>query len=288
ALCEAAGELTGEAGRPLLAGDAWCSGKPSGPERGRSGRGGLPVPERQARALPRLLLPDPHRPGRSSPGRYGQLPRQREALWRLRSGRLARTLRRLGDHDLSRQPRRRRVPEGPRPRHDGQGEGDEDLRSRRQLGQVPTLEGRRAPRQEGRFPAHDSMSCRAEEGTVALARKAHRPRRSAALFIGVTLALAAGLALPVAAQDVLPRPAPPFKGKIGRTAKDSVPDFPKGIEAPKGAPNVLLILTDDVGFGASSTFGGPIQTPNFQRVADSGLRYNMFHTTALCSPTRPP
>src|SRR5262249_45563519 len=51
-------------------------------------------------------------------------------------------------------------------------------------------------------------------------------------------------------------------------------------EAPAGAPNVLLIMTDDVGFGASSTFGGPIQTPNFQRIADSGLRYNMFHTTA--------
>jgi hypothetical protein len=84
----------------------------------------------------------------------------------------------------------------------------------------------------------------------------------------------------------LPRPEQPFNGKIGRTAKDSTPDFPKGIEAPKGAPNVLLIMTDDVGFGASSTFGGPIQTPNFQRLADSGLRYNMFHTTALCSPTR--
>jgi arylsulfatase len=87
-------------------------------------------------------------------------------------------------------------------------------------------------------------------------------------------------------QEVLPRPEPEFKGKIGRTAKDSVPDFPKGIEAPQGAPNVLLILTDDVGFGASSTFGGPIQTPNFQRIADSGIRYNEFHTTALCSPTR--
>src|SRR5499427_360764 len=69
-------------------------------------------------------------------------------------------------------------------------------------------------------------------------------------------------------------------------AKDSTPDFPKGVEAPQGAPNILLILTDDVGFGASSTFGGPIQTPNFQRLANSGLRYNMFHTTALCSPTR--
>jgi arylsulfatase A-like enzyme len=84
----------------------------------------------------------------------------------------------------------------------------------------------------------------------------------------------------------LPADVPAFKGKIGRTAKQSTPDFPKGIEAPQGAPNVLLILTDDVGFGASSTFGGPIQTPNFQRLADSGLRYNTFHTTALCSPSR--
>ena len=86
--------------------------------------------------------------------------------------------------------------------------------------------------------------------------------------------------------EVLPKLEPPFKGKIRRLAKDSTPDFPKGVEAPKGAPNVLLILTDDVGFGASSTFGGPIQTPNFQRLADAGLRYNMYHTTALCSPTR--
>ncbi len=84
----------------------------------------------------------------------------------------------------------------------------------------------------------------------------------------------------------LPQTQPPFRGKIGRTAADSTPDFPKGVTAPQGAPNVLLILTDDVGFGASSTFGGPIQTPNFQRLADNGLRYNMFHTTALCSPTR--
>jgi arylsulfatase len=86
--------------------------------------------------------------------------------------------------------------------------------------------------------------------------------------------------------SVLPRPRPPFEGKIGHTVKDSTPDFPKMYEAPAGSPNILLILTDDVGFGASSTFGGPIQTPNFQRLADSGLRYNMFHTTALCSPTR--
>jgi arylsulfatase A-like enzyme len=91
---------------------------------------------------------------------------------------------------------------------------------------------------------------------------------------------------PVAAQDVLPKPEPPFNGKIGRTVKESVPDFPKGLEAPKGAPNILLILTDDVGFGASSTFGGPVQTPTMDGLANSGLRYNQFHTTALCSPTR--
>jgi len=85
---------------------------------------------------------------------------------------------------------------------------------------------------------------------------------------------------------VLPVPEPPFKGKIGRKASESTPDFPKAIEAPKGAPNVLLILTDDVGFGASSTFGGPIPTPNYDKLAKAGLRYNMFHTTALCSPSR--
>jgi len=98
-----------------------------------------------------------------------------------------------------------------------------------------------------------------------------------------TLALAAvfagSAAAQSAAQEVLPRPAPPFKGKIGRTAKDSKPDFPKGVEPPKGAPNILLILTDDVGFGASSPFGGPIQTPTFQRVADAGDLLGEFRTS---------
>jgi arylsulfatase len=104
----------------------------------------------------------------------------------------------------------------------------------------------------------------------------------------ISMSLGLMLALPSVAlgQEVLPQPEPQFKGKIGWTVRDSVPDFPKGVEAPAGAPNVLLILTDDVGFGASSTFGGSIETPNFQRIANSGLRYNTFHTTALCSPTR--
>jgi arylsulfatase len=85
---------------------------------------------------------------------------------------------------------------------------------------------------------------------------------------------------------VLPKPEPPFHGKIGRTVKHSTPDFPKGVRAPEGAPNVLLIMTDDVGFGASGTFGGPIPTPTMDKLAASGLRYNRFHTTSLCSPSR--
>ncbi|MFN7287460.1 MAG: arylsulfatase, partial [Verrucomicrobiota bacterium] len=98
-------------------------------------------------------------------------------------------------------------------------------------------------------------------------------------------------ALPAVAQDwpdrtQLPIPPPPFKGKIGRITTESVKDFPKAVEAPGNAPNILLILTDDVGFGASSTFGGPIPTPTMDRLAKNGLRYNQFHTTALCSPTR--
>ena len=66
----------------------------------------------------------------------------------------------------------------------------------------------------------------------------------------LSLALGAAIALPAGAPEVLPRPPQPFKGKIGRTAADSKTDFPKGITAPNGAPNVLLILTDDVGFNA--------------------------------------
>jgi len=62
--------------------------------------------------------------------------------------------------------------------------------------------------------------------------------------------------------------------------------YPRSPQAPAGAPNVLLILTDDVGFGASSTFGGPVPTPAFDALAKAGLRYNAFHTTAMCSPTR--
>ena len=87
-------------------------------------------------------------------------------------------------------------------------------------------------------------------------------------------------------RTILPIPDQPFKGKTGLRPSDSVKDFPAEVKAPEGAPNILLILTDDVGFGASSTFGGPIPTPTMDRIANNGLRFNRFHTTALCSPTR--
>ncbi len=103
----------------------------------------------------------------------------------------------------------------------------------------------------------------------------------------VTTALCGLLAAaPSPAQSILPRPDPPFNGKIELRPSESVKDFPPSVSAPEGAPNVVIILTDDVGFGASSTFGGPISTPTFDRLAQAGLRYNNFHTTALCSPTR--
>ena len=84
----------------------------------------------------------------------------------------------------------------------------------------------------------------------------------------------------------LPPPPPKFDGVIKESATDSTPWWPPRVVPPKNAPNVLLIMTDDVGFGAPSTFGGVIPTPNLDRVAAMGLRYTQFHSTALCSPTR--
>src|SRR5690348_3237474 len=86
---------------------------------------------------------------------------------------------------------------------------------------------------------------------------------------------------------VLPRPDFHFPGNVGRTYADSDPaQFPKAVEAPKGAPNIVLILLDDAGFGQFSAFGGGVPSPTMERLAAEGLRYNRFHTTALCSPTR--
>ncbi len=87
---------------------------------------------------------------------------------------------------------------------------------------------------------------------------------------------------------ILPIPDPPRTGLITYDAKDPDTKYPpiEQLRPPKGAPNVLVILVDDAGFGAASAFGGPCQTPAAERLAAGGLKYNRFHTTALCSPTR--
>jgi arylsulfatase A-like enzyme len=89
-------------------------------------------------------------------------------------------------------------------------------------------------------------------------------------------------------RGVLPVPDQPHTGQVTFDAKDPETAFPpiEPLRPPAGAPDVLVILLDDVGFGASSAFGGPVSTPHAERLAGAGLRYSRFHTTALCSPTR--
>ncbi|WP_254279960.1 arylsulfatase [Haloarcula marina] len=77
-----------------------------------------------------------------------------------------------------------------------------------------------------------------------------------------------------------------FQGRIGRTYDESEPWWPEQTRAPEDAPNVLMVVLDDVGFGQLGCYGGLVDTPNIDRLADNGLQYNNFHTTALCSPTR--
>ena len=113
--------------------------------------------------------------------------------------------------------------------------------------------------------------------------------RMASLF-GAT-ALAFALAAAASAQTantaaIQPVGAPEFKGKITAFAKDSVADWPRPPAAPAGAPNVLIWVIDDVGYGQLGAFGGLVETPNIDRVASRGLIYNNFHATSLCSPTR--
>src|SRR5262245_26118475 len=87
---------------------------------------------------------------------------------------------------------------------------------------------------------------------------------------------------PANTPSVLPRPDFHFPGNVGRTYQDSdPPQFPQPVKAPKGAPNVLIILIDDAGFGQFSTFGGGVPSPTMDKLAAEGLRFNRFHTTAL-------
>lgn len=88
------------------------------------------------------------------------------------------------------------------------------------------------------------------------------------------------------ARAVLPLSTPEFKGVIKETFEGSKQDYPQPAKAPKGAPNVVVILLDDLGFGQAGTFGGPVPTPEMDHLADGGLIYNSFHTTGISSPTR--
>src|SRR5690606_29771458 len=92
-------------------------------------------------------------------------------------------------------------------------------------------------------------------------------------------------ATPCAREEAMARE---FKGKISLDVRDSTPDWGPFLQpkAPEGAPNVLMIVWDDVGYGAMEVHGGPIETPTMRRIAEVGIRYSNFHTTALCSPTR--
>src|SRR6266446_1822198 len=135
-------------------------------------------------------------------------------------------------------------------------------------------------------------------------RSDHGPRkRVIGFFLRALLAFCVGLSLAAVTADaqqitgvpgspsatvtpygqVLPPPAIPFGGEINLNASQSKPWWPPRAAPPQGAANVLLIMTDDVGFGAPSTFGGVIPTPNMDRIANAGLRYTNFHSTALCS-----
>ena len=103
---------------------------------------------------------------------------------------------------------------------------------------------------------------------------------------GIFLLLAGASALAQADRSVLPIPAAAFDGTIAENILDAKPGTARRLRAPEGAPNVLLFMGDDVGFAMSSTFGGPVPTPNMDRLAASGQRYNRFHVAGICSPSR--
>ncbi|HEU4771067.1 MAG TPA: sulfatase-like hydrolase/transferase, partial [Candidatus Udaeobacter sp.] len=127
--------------------------------------------------------------------------------------------------------------------------------------------------------------------TLASSGEEIRMRKWIIFFNAIALAITAQ-SISVAASDtewdrtVLPRPPQPFEGVTKKTLEGSVASFAQAVKAPPGAPNILLVLIDDAGFGNPSTFGGPVSTPTFDKLAAEGLRYNRFHVTALCSPTR--
>ena len=124
--------------------------------------------------------------------------------------------------------------------------------------------------------------------TAQPAKKAAKKATKAAQpKVGAAPVPVAAAAVPLA-REQLPIPDPKHVGLTTYDAKDPNTKYPpiKELRPPKEAPNILIVLIDDVGFGASSAFGGPCNTPVAERLAGNGLKLNRFHTTALCSPTR--
>ena len=123
---------------------------------------------------------------------------------------------------------------------------------------------------------------------------AHVARAIFAPLVCAPLALAPAFAQSVAPpsvvlptdRTVLPIPEPTYPHSTVFDARNATPPPRFEVKAPAAAPNVLIVMIDDMGFGQSSAFGGPINMPTVEQLANGGLRYNQFHTTALCSPTR--
>jgi arylsulfatase len=108
-----------------------------------------------------------------------------------------------------------------------------------------------------------------------------------ATFAMISACVAIALSGIASAQDVLPFPDPPMGGSVAPTMQESVHKWRETPSyLPEDAPNILIVMLDDAGFGQASTFGGEINTPTLDRLADEGIAYNRFHTVAMCSPTR--
>lgn len=115
-------------------------------------------------------------------------------------------------------------------------------------------------------------------------------RKSAVLFSALLTMCGSSFSAALAADDLdrksLPITQPAFTNTVNKTLEGSDPMWPHPVKAPDGAPNVILVLVDDAGFGNPSAFGGMTHTPNLEKVASEGIKYNRFHVTALCSPSR--
>src|SRR5215813_11527928 len=117
-------------------------------------------------------------------------------------------------------------------------------------------------------------------------REKHTMKRTTVAF-AITLALIAGVAMPAGAQEILPFPPKPSGSIAERTMQESIySPLPPVNHLPKDAPNILIVLIDDVGPAQRDTYGGEIHTLTLSKIAKEGISYNRFHTTAMCSPTR--